>query len=198
MIMRGKWQRSLSILAPMVLLTSFSIAFAGASPSGSDCSYFTSDCFSDADCCSGGSSSDDKTSCGELIQLTQGGHCYPLWGPFKIKSGQTDLRCGYKVSWYYNWVDTFTTLFLYLEKPKYPPKLNIDVVAGKTGARKINDSDMPAGINWVGSYNVGRGDVGGKAPVVGTITVQASLTLDKTTLSRAVEIHLTLMYYKLK
>ncbi len=174
------WKRYLSVFLPVVLLIGFAIVFSGSSSS--------SDCGSGSDCSS--SSADLSGVCGEPANVDKSGTIRTLQS-LTLKSGQTDMRCGYGVSWKYNWSKAKKT-------PK-TPNVSISVSASKSGSSKVNKSDTggPDG-GWSGTYIVARSSVGGKDPVLGTITVTASFTPDVTTLLDSVNISTHLVYSTLK
>ncbi|MCX6005990.1 MAG: hypothetical protein NTZ34_01855 [Chloroflexi bacterium] len=170
------WKRYLSVFLPVVLLIGFAIVFSGSS-SSSDCG--------DSDCSS--SSADLSGVCGEPANVDKSGTIRTLQS-LTLKSGQTDMRCGYGVSWKYNWSKARKT-------PK-TPNVSISVSASKSGSSKVNKSDTGGPDSWEGTYIVARS--GGKDPVLGTITVTASFTPDVTTLLDSVNISMHLIYSTLK
>jgi hypothetical protein len=153
------WKWYLSVIAPLILLLGFAVIFSGSS-SGSDCG-------SDSDCSS--SSADLTGVCGQPANVDKSGTIRALF-PLTIKSAQTDLRCGYGVSWKYSWPTG--------KKATKAPNVSISVSAPKGGSSKINKSDTSGSDGWAGTYNVARGSVSGKDPVLGTISVTASFTPD--------------------
>ncbi len=170
------WKRFISVFLPVVVIIGFTIVFSGAS-SGSDCG-------GDSDCSSSGANLEGV--CGAPINLDKAGQIrFP--GSVSIKSAQTDLRCGYGVSWSYNWVNAKKT-------PK-KPAVNISVSASKGGSGKVNSSDSGGGNGWAGTYVVARGS--GDTPVMGTISVTAS-TSDPTTLLDPISVSLHLIYSSVK
>jgi len=174
------WKRYLSIFLPWALLIGFAIVFSGSS-SSSDCGSSDSDCSS--------SSADLGGACGAPANVDKSGTIRTLQS-LTIKSGQTDMRCGYGVSWKYNWSTEKKT-------PK-TPNVSISVSAAKGGSSKINKSDTGGADGWAGTYTVARGSIGGKDPIPGTITVTASFTPDVTTLLDSVNISMHLIYSTVK
>jgi len=151
-VARGRdWKWYLSVFMPVALLIGFAIVFSGSSSS--------SDCGGDSDCSS--SPADLSAACGAPANVDKSGTIRILQ-PLSIKSGQTDIRCGYGVSWSYSWSKE--------KKPPTTPNVTISVTAPKSGSSKANKSDT----GGAGTYNVARGNVSGKDPVLGIITVTAS------------------------
>ena len=174
------WKRYLSVLLPVVLLIGFAIVFSGSS-SSSDCGPSDSDCSS--------SSADLGGACGEPANVDKSGTIKMLQS-LSITSGQTDIRCGYGVSWKYNWSKE--------KKPPKTPNVSISVSAPKGGSSKVNKPDPGGPDGWSGTYIVARGSVGGKDPIPGTIKVTASFTPDMTTLLDSVNISMHLVYSPIK
>jgi|GEM_PF-2602776 hypothetical protein len=174
------WKKYLSVFLPVVLLIGFAIVFSGSS-SSSDCGSSDSDCSS--------SSADLSGACGEPANVDKSGIIRTLQS-LSLKSGQTDIRCGYGVSWKYNWSKEKKT-------PK-TPNVSISVSASKSGSSKVNKSDTGGSDGWSGTYTVARGSVGGKDPIPGAITVTASFTPDVTTLLDSVNISMHLVYSTVK
>ncbi len=176
---RRTWKTYLSVFMPVILLIGFAIFFSGSSSS--------SDCGSDSDCSSSGA--DLSGSCGEPANLDKSGTIRTLQS-LSLKSGSTDTRCGYGVSWKYSWTKE--------KKPPKTPNVSISVSGPKSSSSKVNRSDTGGSDGWSGTYNVARGSVGGKDPITGTITVTASFTPDVTSLLDSVNVSLHLVYSPLK
>jgi hypothetical protein len=167
------WTRFISIFLPVVIIIGFTIVFSGSS-SSSDC----------GDCSS--SSADLEGVCGAPINLDKSGQIrFP--GSVSMKSAQTDMRCGYGVSWSYKWVNAKKT-------PK-KPSVNIAVSASRGGSGKVNSSDSGGDNGWAGTYVIARGS--GDTPVLGTISVTASSS-DPTTLLDPISVSLHLIYSSVK
>lgn len=166
------WKTYISLFLPIVILTGFAIVFSGSS-SSSDC----------GDCSS--SSADLSGVCGEAVKVDKSGTVRPVFS-VTAKSGTTDLRCGFGVSWSYKWKST----------TKKPP-ITIAVSAPKGGTSKANTSDTGGPDGYSGTYVIARGSVSGSSPVTGTITVTAS-TMDPATLLDPVTVNLHLVYSAVK
>jgi hypothetical protein len=87
------WKRYVSVFLPVILLIGFTIVFSGSS-SSSDCGSSDSDCSS--------SSADLGGACGEPANVDKSG-IIKTFQSLSLTSGQTDIRCGYGVSWKYSW-----------------------------------------------------------------------------------------------
>jgi hypothetical protein len=170
------WKRYITVLLPVFIIIGFTIVFSGTS-SSSDCG--------DSDCSS--SPANLEGVCGEALNVDKSG-TVSLIAPLNAKSGTTDMRCGYGVSWSYSWTKTKTT-------PKRPP-ISISVTAGKGGSTKVNSTDTGT-TSWSGAYTIARGKVTGTTPVTGTISVTASTT-DPTTLLDTIKVNLHLVYSSVK
>jgi len=171
------WKRFISVFLPVIIIIGFSIVFSGTSSS--------SDCGSDSDCSSSNSSAGLEGVCGEPVNLDKSGTIKILQS-ISMKSAQTDLRCGYGLSWEYNWTKEKKT-------PK-KPNVSISVSTTKSGSAKVNKEDISGSDGWSGTYIVKRGSVSGSSPVPGAISVKASFTPDVTTLLDSVNISMHLVY----
>lgn len=169
---RIRWKTYISVFLPIVILTGFALVFSGSS-SSSDC----------GDCSS--SSADLSGVCGEAVNVDKSGTVRPVFS-VTAKSGSTDLRCGYGVSWSYKWKT----------KNKKPP-ITIAISAPKGGTSKANSSDSGGADGYSGTYVIARGSISGSSPVTGTITVTAS-TMDPATLLDPVTVNLHLVYSAVK
>lgn len=166
------WKTYISIFLPVVIMAGFALFFSGSS-SSSDC----------GDCSS--SSADLSGVCGEAIKVDKSGSIRPLVS-VTAKSGTTDLRCGFGVSWSYKWKNN----------SKKPP-ITIAISAPKGGTSKANSNDTGGSDGWSGTYTIARSSISGSSPVTGTITVTAS-TMDPATLLDPVTVNLHLVYSAVK
>ena len=172
-----KWKQLVSVFLPIVILTGLAIVFSGSS-SDSDCSGY--------DCSDSGA--DLSGACGSPVNVDKSG-TVKVFQSLVIRSAQTDLRCGFGVSWTYNWVKD--------KKPSKAPPVSISVSTSKSGSHKVNKTDTPGQDGYSGAFNVGQGSVGGTAPMPGTITVTASWT-DITMFMDSANVTLHLVYSSIK
>jgi hypothetical protein len=178
----ARWRYYLSVFLPAVLLIALAVVFSGSSSSSSDCG-------SGSDCSS--SSGANLTGvCGAPANLDKSGSIRPVFS-MSIKSGNTDMRCGYGLSWSYDWTKA--------KKTPTKPNVTISVSAPKGGISKANTADTLGDHGWAGTYNVMKGTIGGSSPIPGTITVTASYTPSGFSgLFDSVNVSLHLVYYPVK
>ena len=180
----GKKNLLLSVLLPVVLLSGLTLAFSASPLDTIDC------CPSDSmDCCGGGVAENSK-GCGDAAQAKRTANLTIL-KTASLKSGGTDMRCGMRVTWSYNWQDDPTS-------PQRPP-IKIWARNSNSGSNvEINANDRLTGGTWQGSYERAMSKKNFDDPVPTYLTVKAQLMPDLGHLLDSVDITMNLTYYKLK